>query len=94
MRIIDMFWIPSTGGWDEIVLPDGMSCHSVRINVHDGVSGFAHSGTQEFMYSSFSDGSVWDWALDGLNINIVKEAETICYIKTLSGNKIVVTALS
>ena len=88
------FWISTTGGWDAVELPPGIECKSVKINVHDGVDGYAHSGSQEFMYSSLSDGSVWDWALDGLVINVAKASGTICYVKAPSGNKITVTALA
>jgi len=91
---IKTFWEPTTGGWDAVMLPPGQDCKVIKINVHDGIEGYSHSSSQEFMYSSESDGSYWDWALDGIIINTAKSSGIICYVKAPAGNQIAITLLA
>ena len=90
---IKTFWIDATGSFQPLELPLDIECKTIKINVHDGNSTFAHMPI-EFHISSDDSSSSWDWWKSGAIFSIGRLEGVICYIRAEVGNKIAVTVLN
>ena len=93
---IESFWIDTTGGWDEVLIPDGVECKVALIQVHSGSDDFTQADNPDmFYYSSNADGSGWTWNVGAFTMSISKTTGGLGYVKAVSsGRKIAVQVLS
>lgn len=99
----DSFWLDpagdlsfvASGGWDEVVLPEGVECKIALIQVHTGTTDFTQADSPDMFYhSSNSDGTGWTWHVGAFTMSIGKAEGSIGYVMAQPGKKIAVKVLS
>jgi hypothetical protein len=92
--VFHTFWTATTGAWQAVSIPSTVeNTRHVLIQVHDGVEGYAHSDVQ-FLFSSASDGTGWQYCEGTLAIPIGKKASAVLiYIKAAGSQQIAVSCL-